>query len=122
MDTNSILLIVGIVVVIGVAGATVFGVIKLRELLGKMDTKYAPKLNEVKEQTAAIAVACEQAEPIMGSVNVTLDAVDTELVKLDGTLDKVSNVTGGIIGTVKAVPEVASEAKETIKAGLKGKH
>ncbi|MDO4532855.1 MAG: hypothetical protein Q4C36_03950 [Coriobacteriia bacterium] len=121
MDTNSILLIVGIVVVIGVAGATVFGVIKLRELLGKMDTEYAPKLNELKEQTAAVAVACEQAGPIMDSVNVTLDAVDTELVNLDEKLDKVSNLTGGIVGTAKAIPEVASEAKETIKAGFKGK-
>ena len=121
MDTNSILVIVGIVVVLGVAGATVFGVIKLRELLVKMDTEYSAKLDELKEQTAALARASTQASAIMESVNVTIDAADLELVKLDGTLNKISNVTGGIVGVGKAVPEIASEAKETIKSGLKGK-
>lgn len=121
MDTNSILVIVGIVLVIGVVGATIFGIMKLRGLLVKMDTEYAPKLDELKEQSAALALACEQAGPIMDSVNVTIDAVDLELVKLDDTLNKVSRVTGGIVGTAKAVPMVAAEAKETIKSGLKGK-
>ena len=116
MDMNSILIIVGIVVLLGFAGGCVFGIIWFRELLGKMDTKVEPKLNEVKQVTTGLALAAGQSEDLMKSVNVTMDSLDMTLVDVDEKLVKLKRVTG----TVIAAGEMGSGAANQVKGKVKG--
>ena len=116
MDMNSILIIVGIVVLLGFAGGCVFGIIWFRKLLGKMDTKVEPKLNEVKQVTTGLALAAGQSEDLMKSVNVTMDSLDMTLVDVDEKLVKLKRVTG----TVIAAGEMGSGAANQVKGKVKG--
>lgn len=116
MDMDSILMIVGIVLLFALAGACIFAVVKLRGLINTIDTELNPKLDDLKVKVEGLKPVAESAGPLMESVNVTLDSLNVELVELDGKLNTVSNVTGTIIG----VGEGAKGVKTTIKAGLAG--
>ena len=119
MDMESILMIVGIVVLFGVAGGCVFAIIQAKGLLRKMDTELEPKLDELKVKTGALALASKQSEALMESVNVTLDSVDIELVELDGKLNKLAGITGTVTNVMEAVPEAAGQVKTSVKTQVK---
>lgn len=115
---DNILVIVGIVVLFGVAGGCIFGVMKLQGLLKMMDTKVDPMLDDLKAKTEALKPAVAQVAPLMESVNVTIDALDVELVKIDQKLDDLQALTGKVSNVMETAPEVAAEAKRAVKSRL----
>ncbi|MDO4400158.1 MAG: hypothetical protein Q4D27_04315 [Coriobacteriia bacterium] len=119
MDMNSILTIVGIVVLLGVAGGCVFGVLKIRQLLGMFDATIEPKLNDVKTKTAALKPAVAQVDGLMGQVNLTLDALDVELLKVDDKLDQLSGITDKVSTVTENAPKVMGTAKTALKTTVK---
>ena len=119
MDMNSILTIVGIVVLLGVAGGCMFGVLKIRQLLGMLDTKIEPKLDDVKAKTAALKPAVAQVDGLMGQVNLTLDALDVELLKVDDKLDQLSGITDKVSTVTENAPKVMGAAKTALKTTVK---
>ena len=118
MDMNSILVIVGIVVLLGVAGGCVFGILKVRQLLADMDAKVDPFLDDLKVKTGALKPAAEQLGPLMQQVNVTLDALDMTIVDVDGKLDAAANLTHTISGTMETADNAVSQAKSSVKASV----
>ena len=118
MDMGVILPVVGIIVLLGVAAACVFVALKLRQALVAMDTKVAPALDNALATTGKLREAAVHAGPLMQDVNVMLDSIDVEVVKID---EKVADLQGKlhmVSGAVEAVPEVASKAKSTVKKAL----
>ena len=120
MDMNSILIIVGIVVLLGVAGGCVFGIMKLRQVLALMDTKVEPKLNEIRKITGGLVPAVEQAEGVLQSVNVAMDSLDTTLVEVDGKLAQIKQLSGMAIAAGEAGSQIAQQTKATVKVKVKG--
>ena len=120
MDMNSILIIVGIVVSLGVAGGCLFGVMKLRKALTLMDTKVEPKLNELKKITSGLVPAVGQAEGIFRQVNVTMDALDQTLLDVDDKLGQIKNISSTVIATGEAGSKVAKNTSATVKGKVKG--
>ena len=120
MDMNSILIIVGIVVLLGVAGGCVFGIMKLRQVLGLMDTKVEPKLDEIRKITGGLVPAVEQAEGVLQSVNVAMDSLDTTLVEVDGKLAQIKQLSGMAIAAGEAGSQIAQQTKATVKDKVKG--
>ena len=118
MDMNGILIIIGIVVLLGIAGGCVFGVLKVREALVTLDTRIDPKLDDLKAKTEALKPAVAQVEGLMQSVNVTLDALDMTIVEVDGKLEQLSNLTSTVAGIGEAIPQAAESAKTSVKASL----
>lgn len=118
MDLNSILIIVGIVLLLGVAGGCVFGIMKIREIIGMLDTKVSPKLDEVKQITEGLKPAVAQSEGLLQSVNVAMDALDVTLLDVDDKLNQISSLTGKVTGVLEAAPEAAGKAKSSLKAKL----
>ena len=118
MDMGVILPVVGIIVLLGVAAACVFVALKLRQALVAMDTKVAPALDNALATTGKLREAAVHAGPLMQDVNVMLDSIDVEVVKID---EKVADLQGKlhmVSGAVEAVPEVTSKAKSTVKKAL----
>ena len=120
MDMNGILIIVGIVVLLGVAGGCVFGIMKLRQVLALMDTKVEPKLNEIRKITGGLVPAVEQAEGVLQSVNVAMDSLDTTLVEVDGKLAQIKQLSGMAIAAGEAGSQIAQQTKATVKDKVKG--
>jgi hypothetical protein len=120
MDMNGILIIVGIVVLLGVAGGCVFGIMKLRQVLGLMDTKVEPKLDEIRKITGGLVPAVEQAEGVLQSVNVAMDSLDTTLVEVDGKLAQIKQLSGMAIAAGEAGSQIAQQTKATVKDKVKG--
>ena len=120
MDMNSILIIVGIVVLLGVAGGCVFGIMKLRQVLALMDTKVEPKLNEIRKITGGLVPAVEQAEGVLQSVNVAMDSLDTTLVEVDVKLAQIKQLSGMAIAAGEAGSQIAQQTKATVKDKVKG--
>lgn len=118
MDLNSILIVVGIVVLLGVAGGCVFAALKLRQALGMLDTKVEPKLDEVGAKLSALKPAVAQTGELMQRVNVTLDALDVEIVKADAKLDQLAALTGKVSDVAQTAPEVARGVGSTLKESL----
>ena len=120
MDMNSILIIVGIVVLLGVAGGCVFGIMKLRQVLALMDTKVEPKLNVIRKITGGLVPAVEQAEGVLQSVNVAMDSLDTTLVEVDVKLAQIKQLSGMAIAAGEAGSQIAQQTKATVKDKVKG--
>ena len=119
MDMNSILIIVGIVVLLGVAGGCAFGVMKLRGILTKMDTKVEPKLDEIKKVTGGLVPAVGQVEGLLQSVNTAMDALDATLLEVDGKLAQIKQISGMAIAAGEAGSQIAQQTKATVKDKVK---
>ena len=104
MDITGILTIIGIVVMLGLAGGFAFGALKVKQLNAKLDSQVAPKLDDLHGKLGNVKAACAQADPLMQSVNVALDALDVEVVKADGKLNQLKGLTGKISGVVEMLP------------------
>ena len=115
MDQNSILVIVGIVLVLGATAGCVFAIIKLRDILQKMDTTVSPKLDEVGKTLTAIKPAVAKSGAIMESVNVAFDAVDATILDIDETIAKVAGISGKVIHVVETVPVALDNANQSVK-------
>jgi hypothetical protein len=118
MDMNSILIIVGSIVLIGVAGGCIFAALKVRGLIRTFDTRVDPMLADMKAKTAAIKPAAEQVSGIMQQLNVTIDAAHMTVLDLDGKLEKLSGMTGKVTYVLETAPETAKGVAGAIKRAL----
>ena len=122
MDMDSILAIVGIIVLLGVAGGSLFGALKVRQAINAMDTKLDPKLDELKVKLDGLKPAVAEVGPLMESVNITLDSLDMTVVEVDGKLEQLKGITGTVVGVSETVPEVVGDTKDAVKARFSRKH
>ena len=118
MDLNSILTIVGIVVLLGVAGASVFAIMKLREVLGMMDTKVEPMLDDLGSKLGTAKQVVAQSEDLMREVNITMDSLDVTLVELDEKLDKAVSIGNQIVGAPETVSTITKSASSAVKSAV----
>ena len=118
MDMGGILPVIGIIVLLGVAAACVFAVVKLRQALDAMDTKVAPALDNLKATTGKLREASVHVGPLMQDVNVMLDSVDVEVVKLDEKVAELQGKLHMVSSAIEAVSGMADHAKSTVKKAL----
>ncbi|MDO4891040.1 MAG: hypothetical protein Q3963_06715 [Coriobacteriaceae bacterium] len=118
MDTNSILIIVGIVVLLGVAGGCVFAILKVRQLINKFDTQIDPMLDKAMKTTANLKPAVAQVEGLIQHVNILIDAAHIEVLNVDEKLDKLAGITGTVSNVTETVPKVIEDTKSTVKSRM----
>lgn len=118
MDLNSILTIVGIVVLLGIAGGCVFAILKLKQLLDSFDSKIVPELDKLKATTESLKTVAAQADDIMGKANIALDSLNVELVNADDKLAQLAALTGKVTDASEAAGAAKNNVKGAVKARL----
>ncbi len=50
---------------------------------------------------------------------MALDALDVQIVEIDGKLDKLAGMTGTVTNALETLPEAAGQMKDTVKTQVK---
>ncbi len=108
MDVFSIILTcVYIVVGLALIWFVVELALTLRKVRGTV-TDLEPTLDNVDKMVTDLQPTIKKVDPLMDRVTLTVDSVNLELMRVDGILENVSNITGGVSKTVDAVDSVTS--------------
>lgn len=100
MDTAAVLTIVLLVVASAVCGFVIWAVFELVKTLRSTRTF-------VEHLDASLV-------PILGKADVAIDAVNAELLRLDGIVTRVEEVTDRVSSTSRTVQEVANAPAEIV--------
>lgn len=108
MDVFSIVLTC-IFCVVGLA--LIWFVVELALTMRKVRATVAdlePTLANVDSMVTELQPTLKKVDPLMDRVTLTVDSVNLELMRVDGILENVTNITGGVSKTVDAVDSVTS--------------
>lgn len=108
MDVFSIILTcVFIVVGLALIWFVVELALTMRKVRGTV-TELEPTLDNVEKMVTDLQPTIQKVDPLMDRVTLTVDSVNLELMRVDGILENISNITGGVSKTVDAVDSVTS--------------
>lgn len=75
-----------------------------------------PVVKSVQKMTESLEPAVEKVDPLVERVSLTVDAANLEIMRLDGILEDVSEITGSASSAVNAVEAVTSAPLATVNA------
>ena len=95
--------------------ALIWALIELVRLLRSMrgmvedtNANVAPLMGRVNDMVADAAPAAKRIDPMLERVNLTVDAANLELMRVDGILENVDAITGHVANAASAVDDVAT--------------
>lgn len=108
MDVFSIILTcVYIVVGLALIWFVVELALTMRKVRGTVQD-LEPTLDNVEKMVTDLQPTITKVDPLMDRVTLTVDSVNLELMRVDGILENITNITGGVSKTVDAVDSVTS--------------
>lgn len=108
MDTLSLLYIAGAIALLALALLFVYLVLLVKRTNALMDKQVAPLLDDAKAMTESLKPAIAQIDPLMERVNLTMDAANLEIMRVDEILEDVSSITNKLAGTTATVNDIAN--------------
>ena len=78
------------------------------ETLNTMKEQLGPTLDNMQTITTDIKPAVRKIDPLMDRVQLTVDAMNLEMMRVDGILEDVSQITGTASSATEAVDAIAS--------------
>ncbi len=89
-----------------------------------IDKKVEPLLDDVKDMTESLKPAVAQIDPLMERVNLTMDAANLEIMRVDEILADVTVITDKLAETTTAVNDIANApltAMSNVTTHLRGR-
>ena len=108
MDAMTILIVAGVIAVLALAVLFVYLVLFIKRTMVMMDEQIAPILDDAKVMTGYLKPAVDQVDPLMERLNLTLDATNLELMRVDEIMQDVSSITGALADTTSTVNEITN--------------
>ena len=115
MDINSVLNCLLIAAFIAVGIALVFFIIELikvmkttRATIESVKTQMEPLLADAAEMTNSLKPAVAKVDPLVDRVQLTLDAANLEIMRVDGILENVSEITNAASSATAAVDNITN--------------
>ena len=111
MDVFSIILTC-VYIVVGLA--LIWFVVELALTMRKVRSTVQdlePTLDNVEKMVTDLQPTITKVDPLMDRVTLTVDSVNLELMRVDGILENVTKITGGVSKTV--VPKAISRRRRT---------
>ena len=108
MDTIIILYVAAAIALLALAVLFVYLVLLVKRTNELLDKQVNPILDDAKDMTESLKPAVAQADPLMDRINLTLDATNLELMRLDEILQDVSVITDKLADTTTTVNEVTN--------------
>ncbi len=81
---------------------------KVRATVTDMKAQLDPTLDNVDKMVAELQPTIGKVDPLVDRVTLTVDSVNLELMRVDGILENLNKITGGVSKTVDAVDSVTS--------------
>ena len=126
-----VLPIVYVIVGIALVWALVELVLFLRRLgktVSSVEEQVTPILADAKEMTESLKPAVDKVDPLVERVSLAVDAANLEIMRLDGILGDVGDITQTASQAVSAVDTVAqtpmrivNDVSEKLRGAFKGK-
>ena len=108
MDMINILFIAGAIALLALAALFVYLVLLVKRTNAMMDNQIVPILDDTKAITESLKPALAQTDPLMERINLTLDATNLELMRLDEIMEDVSVITDKLADTTTTVNEITN--------------
>ena len=80
----------------------------MRGMVEDTNANVAPLMGRVNDMVADAAPAAKRIDPMLERVNLTVDAANLELMRVDGILENVDAITGHVANAASAVDDVAT--------------
>lgn len=136
MDASSVLDIALPIVFIVVGLALIWLLVELvktvkvaRTTAEDMQAQLTPTLQNVDKIVADITPAMAKVDPLVERVQLTVDAANLELMRVDSILEDVNGVTGALANTSAAIDNVTSAPlnmvntmTDRLRGALRGRH
>lgn len=120
MDMINVLYVSGAIALIALAVLFVYLVLLLKRVNSMMDKQVTPMLDDAKDMTESLKPAAAQVDPLMERLNLTMDAANLELMRVDEILEDVSVITDKLAGTTSTVNDIANVPLSAVN-GVTGK-
>lgn len=108
METIDVLYIAGAIALIALAVLFIYLVLLLKRANTMIDKQVAPMLDDAKAMTDSLKPAIAQIDPLMERINLTMDAANLEIMRVDEILEDVSTITDKLAGTTTTVNDIAN--------------
>lgn len=108
MDMVNILYIAAAIALIALAVVFVYVVLLLKRANDMIDKKVNPMLDDAKAMTESLKPAIAQIDPLMDRINLTMDAANLEIMRVDEIMQDVSTITGQLADTSTTVNEITN--------------
>jgi uncharacterized protein YoxC len=108
MDMINILYIAAAIALLALAVLFIYLVLLLKRTNAMIDNQVVPMLDDAKEMTASLKPAVDQIDPLMERLNLTMDAANLEIMRVDEIMQDVSTITGQLADTSTTVNEITN--------------
>lgn len=108
MDMINILYIAAAIALLALAVLFIYLVLLLKRTNAMLDNQVVPMLDDAKEMTASLKPAVEQIDPLMERLNLTMDAANLEIMRVDEIMQDVSTITSQLADTSTTVNEITN--------------
>lgn len=108
MDTTAVLCIAGAIALLALAVLFIYLVLLIKRANDMIDKQITPMLEDAKVMTTSLTPAVAQIDPLMERVNLTMDAANLEIMRVDEILEDVSVITDKLAGTTSTVNDIAN--------------
>ncbi len=85
-----------------------------RKTVNNLSDQLKPTLENVEQLTESLEPVVAKADPLMERVNLTVDAANLELMRVDQILEDVGDITDGLSSATSVVENVANAPVELV--------
>ena len=108
MDMFAILCLAGAIALLALAVLFVYLVLLIKRANDMIDKQVTPMLDDAKAMTESLKPAIAQVDPLMDRINLTMDAANLEIMRVDEIMQDVSSITGALADTTSTVNEITT--------------
>jgi len=108
MEMVNILYIAGAIALIALAVLFVYLAMLVKRANAMIDRQVNPMLDDAKAMTESLKPALAQVDPLMERINLTMDAANLEIMRVDEIMQDVSVITGHLADTSSTVNEITN--------------
>jgi len=108
MEMVNILYIAGAIALIALAVLFVYLAMLVKRANAMIDKQVNPMLDDAKAMTESLKPALAQVDPLMERINLTMDAANLEIMRVDEIMQDVSVITGHLADTSSTVNEITN--------------
>ena len=108
MDMINILFIAAAIALLALAVLFIYLVLLVKRANDMIDKQVTPMLDDAKAMTESLKPAIAQIDPLMDRINLTMDAANLEILRVDAFMQDVSVITDKLADTTTTVNEVTN--------------
>lgn len=87
---------------------------KARQTVDDLQKQLEPTLQNVEQMTESLKPAVAKVDPLVERASLTVDAANLEVMRLDGILEDVGEITGSVANATNAVEKVTGAPVELV--------